>query len=444
MYRSQFIHLRIPLLLVAALRILPPCQAQATKAEVLGTVRDPSGGAIFGARTEILNRATGAVNATTTSDDGSFHLLALTPGTYQVSVTKAGFKTVRREGVTLSVGDRLQLDIELRVADLSEMVEVTEPTTPMLQDARGSVGFVVDQKKIVTLPLDGRNFVPLIALSPGVNLPPGSVLPRINGSRPRVSEYIYDGISVLQPEPGQVAYYPIIDAVQEFRVETNSYSAEYGRSNGGVIMVTQRSGSNEVHGTLFEFFRNEKLNARNLFATSGSKPRFRRNQYGFVLGGPAQKNKTFFFVDWQGTRLNTGVVRLSTVPTSSQRKGIFSTPVYDPATTRRAESGYIREQFPGNSIPTNRFDPARSRSLRFLRPEKTGLGRRSRRISHSRRQFLARFETARRLFAAADDARQIAQKKRSSRPAGVQFFSFRPKSIVENSFRFTHLRFKAL
>ena len=103
-----------------------------------------------------------------------------------------------------------------------------------------------------------------------------------------------------------MAYFPVVDAIEEFRVETNSYSAEYGRSNGGVIMVNHKSGSNEFHGTLFEFFRNEALNARNLFATTGPKPRFRRNQYGFVLGGPIQKNKTFFFVDYQGTRLQTG------------------------------------------------------------------------------------------------------------------------------------------
>src|SRR5205085_7710122 len=107
------------------------------------------------------------------------------------------------------------------------------------------------------LPLDGRNFVPLIALSPGVMLPPASTLPRINGSRHRVSEYIYDGISVLQPEPGQVAFYPIVDAIEEFRVDTNSPSAEYGRSNGGIIMVNQKSGSNDLHGAVFEFFRNE-------------------------------------------------------------------------------------------------------------------------------------------------------------------------------------------
>lgn len=214
------------------------------------------------------------------------------------------------------------------------------------------------KNRVVTLPLDGRNFVPLIAFSPGVNLPPGNLLPRINGSRPRVSEYIYDGISVLQPEPGQVAFYPIIDAIDEFRVGVNSYSAEYGRSNGGVIMVNQKSGSNELHGTLFEFFRNEKLNARNLFATTGPKPRFRRNQYGFVLGGPMQKNRTFFFVDWQSTRLNTGVVRTSTVPTSAQRRGFFGDALFDPATTRRVDGVWLRDAFTGNTIPAARLDRA--------------------------------------------------------------------------------------
>src|SRR6185503_11324610 len=141
-------------------------------------------------------------------------------------------------------------------------------------------------------------------------------------------------------------YYPIVDAIDEFRVETNSYSAEYGRSNGGVIMVNQKYGSNSLHGTLFEFFRNEALNARNLFATTGPKPRFRRNQYGFVLGGPIQRNKTFFFLDYQGTRLQTGTPRTSTVPTVLQRQGIFNVPIYDPSTTRQQSTGFVRDRFP--------------------------------------------------------------------------------------------------
>src|ERR1041385_1278908 len=153
---------------------------------------------------------------------------------------------------------------------------------------------------------------------------------------------------------------PIVDAIQEFRVETNSYSAEYGRSNGGVIMVNQKAGSNNFHGTLFEFFRNEVLNARNLFAPAGPKPRFRRNQYGVVLGGPVQKNRTFLFADWQGTRLNTGVVRTSTIPTSAQKRGVFSQPIFDPRSTRLAGGIYTRDPIPGNTIPATMLDPAAS------------------------------------------------------------------------------------
>lgn len=335
-----------------------PLGAQATKAELLGTVRDASGLAVRAAEVRLVNVSTGLPASAATGDDGGYQFLALPAGAYRLTVTKDGFAPLTRDGIVLRVGDRASLDLELKVGDASQSVEVTA-APPLLQANRGAVSFVVEQTKVVTLPLDGRNFVPLIALSPGVNLPPGNLLPRINGSRPRVSEYIYDGISVLQPEPGQVAFYPIIDAIDEFRVETNSYSAEYGRSNGGVIMVNQKSGSNEFHGTLFEFFRNEKLNARNLFATgAGAKPRFRRNQYGFVLGGPVQKNKTFFFADWQGTRLNTGVVRTSTVPTSAQRRGVFANAIFDPATTRLVDGAYVRDPFPGNTIPVSRIDRA--------------------------------------------------------------------------------------
>ncbi|MGH9675229.1 MAG: TonB-dependent receptor domain-containing protein, partial [Bryobacteraceae bacterium] len=339
-----------------------PVFSQATKAELFGTVHDPAGLPVGSAEVELTRTGTQIRARFTTSANGEYRFFALPPGTYQVAVTKPGFAPLKRDGVVLRTGDQVGLDLTLQIGDLSQAVVVTAEA-PLLQAARGAVRFIVEEEKIVNLPLDGRNFVPLIALSPGVNLPPGSTLPRINGSRPRVSEYIYDGISVLQPEPGQVAYYPIIDAIEEFRIETNSYSAEYGRANGGVIMVNQKSGGNDLHGTLFEFFRNEALNARNRFAPAGPKPRFRRNQYGFVLGGPIQRNRTFFFVDWQGTRLETGTVRTSTVPTSAQRSGRFSTPIYDPATTLLTESGYTRSPFPGNTIPPTLFDRATLRVL---------------------------------------------------------------------------------
>ena len=328
--------------------------AQSTKAELYGSVRDATGRTVPSAIVELLGQGDGQLRQSVAGIDGGYHYLALPAGRYRVEIFAEGFAPLRRDGIVLRVGDRLSLDFELEVGGAAQAIEVTA-APDLLRASRGSVGFVVEQEKVVTLPLDGRNFVPLIALAPGVSLPPGSVLPRINGSRPRVSEYIYDGISVLQPEPGQVAYYPVIDAIDEFRVETNSYSAEYGRSNGGVIMVSQKSGSNELHGTLFEFFRNERLNARNLFAGMGPKPRFRRNQYGFVLGGPIRRNRTFFFGDWQGTRLSTGVVRISTVPAATERDGFFATSIYDPATTSRA---YSRSPFPANTIPAGRFDRA--------------------------------------------------------------------------------------
>src|SRR5215467_3253177 len=331
--------------------------AQSTKVELSGAVTDPTGLPVPEAQIRLQNMNTDAEQSMSSGSDGQYHFVAIPPGTYSITVMKDGFAPLRRSGLTLRVGDQVPLDLALMVGNVAQTVEVTD-AAPLLQSARGAVSFTVEQEKVVTLPLDGRNFIPLIALSPGVMLPPASTLPRINGSRPRVSEYIYDGISVLQPEPGQVAYFPVVDAIEEFRVDTNSYSAEYGRSNGGVIMVNHKSGSNEFHGSVFDFFRNEAINARNLFATTGPKPLFRRNQYGFVFGGPVQQDKTFFFADYQGTRLQTGTPRTSTVPTSLQRRGIFSTAIYDPATTRQTSDGFVRDQFLNNTIPLERFDPA--------------------------------------------------------------------------------------
>jgi hypothetical protein len=192
-----------------------------------------------------------------------------------------------------------------------------------------------------------------------VALPPASQLPRINGGRPRTNEYLFDGISVLQPEPGQVAYFPTVDAIQEFKLETNSPPAEFGRFNGGVINLTTKSGGNAVRGSAFEFFRHESLNARNLFAPPGPKPEFRRNQYGGVIGGPLRRDRTFFFADYQGQRQTIERTVVSTVPTALQRQGIFSEPiggrvpvVYDPAT-----GGASRPPFAGGAIPADRIDP---------------------------------------------------------------------------------------
>ena len=342
---------------IAALLVLSlPCLGQAGKAELFGAIQDPSGLRVASVKVAGEEQATSAQFEVTTDEHGEYHLLGLAAGRYVLTVEKEGFRPYRQTGITLRIGDQIRLDVQLELGQASQSVDVNAETS-LLETASGSVSYHVGQREIETLPLDGRNFISLVALSPGVALPGGgSLLPRINGSRPRTNEYLYDGVSVLQPEPGQVAFYPIIDAMSEFRLNINAYSPEYGRSNGGTVMVVGKSGSNELHGTLFEFFRNEDLNARNYFAQSGAKPQFRRNQYGVTLGGPIRKNKTFFFADWQGTRLRTGTTRQSVVPTVAQRNGVFTGAIYDPATSPRVA-------FPNNTIPASRFDPLASQVL---------------------------------------------------------------------------------
>lgn len=330
--------------------------ALAGSADLAGVVRDPAQLPVSNAEVRLTEEATRVERRTVTGPVGAYRFLNVLPGQYEMRVVSPGFRETVVSGIRLDTGDKRIVDVALELAARSQTVDVVA-AAPLLHTESGTVSFVVDQHQAATLPLDGRNFVPLIALSPGVMLPPGQLLPRINGSRPRTSEYLYDGVSVLQPEPGQVAWYPVIDGIQEFRVQTNSYSAEYGRSNGGVIQVETRSGGDGWHGALFEFLRNEALNARNYFAPAGPKPQFRRNQYGFAFGGPIRKQRTFIFADWQGTRLRTGVTRISTVPSIVERAGVFRSPVFDPATTRRTADGIVRDAFPGNVIPESRWDP---------------------------------------------------------------------------------------
>jgi hypothetical protein len=320
---------------------------QTGSAEILGTVRDGAGSEVVA-----VNDATGATTKTAADSSGNFHLLGLPAGEYTVRSGQSS------RIVELHTNDRAVLEFAA--------VEVTEQM-PLVNTLSGASQFGLGKDSISTLPLDGRNFIPLLTLSPGVALPGGgSLLARINGSRPRTNEYLYDGISALQPEPGQVVFYPIIDAIEEFHLNLNSYSPEYGRSNGGTVMVVMKSGSNELHGALFEYFRNEALNARNFFAPAGPKPDYRRNQYGAALGGPIRKNKTFLFGDWQGTRLRTGITRISTVPTAAQRAGQFTGAVYDPATNPRTT-------FAGGVIPQSRWDAVGAAVLqRYPTPTTTG------------------------------------------------------------------------
>ncbi len=305
--------------------------AQAGQSELTGEVRDAAGAGVARATVTITQVDTGYVTTATTTGDGVYTVTNLRPGLYTITVNAPSFRRFVREGVRLATGERIRVDVALSAGNVEAEIIVNADAS-LLRTESGSLGQTIPNRRIVDLPLNGRNFFSLITLAPGVAAPPpataGPALPRLNGGRPRVNEFLYDGISALQPEPGQVAFLPVIDAIQEFKLEINSPPAEFGRFNGGVINLTTKSGTNDLQGTIFEFLRNEALNARNLFAPATppnpSKPVFRRNQYGFAVGGPVIKERTFFFGDFQGTRQLIGRVLISNVPTLAQRNGDFS------------------------------------------------------------------------------------------------------------------------
>jgi hypothetical protein len=383
-------------------------QAQAAKSELIGEVRDQTGALVPNAKVNLTDTATGQTSSKISSD-GTFIVTNLKPGTYNITVEANGFKKSLREGVRLATGERVRLDVVLEPGAITESVTIIH-YPPLMRTESGSLGQVINDQKIVDIPLNGRNFLSLASLSAGVAQPPpttaGPSFPRINGGRPRTNEYLFDGISVLQPEPGQVAFFPIVEAIQEFKVEVNSPPAEFGRFNGGVINLTTKSGTNDFHGSAFEFLRNEALNARNLFApvttANPNKPVFRRNQFGFVMGGPIIQNRTFFFGDYQGTRQQITRVRISTVPTVAQRQGNFSsslgallflepngsigtTVTTNPVNVTDTNGNVIQARvgqifrlsdhraYAGNLIPTNTFDSVAATLLqRYPTPTSAG------------------------------------------------------------------------
>jgi hypothetical protein len=383
--------------------------AQAGSGELTGEVRDPTAGLVANAHVTLTQVQTGLTYISTTTSGGIYVFSSLKPGLYTLVVEATGFKRFVRENIAVATGERVHVDVALTIGSISESVTVTADASALRTES-ATIGQIIGNETIVSLPLNGRNFINLAGLAAGVALPPAATpLPRLNGSRPRTNEYMYDGISVLQPEPGQVAFVPIIDAIQEFNMQTNDASAEFGRFNGGVINLTTKSGTNQFHGSVFEFLRNEALNARNLFAPATTanphKPEFRRNQFGFVVGGPVIHDKTFFFVDYQGTRQTIGRVVTSTVPTVAERGGDFSallgaqlyvtpgptgtvtttaagnTPVNVTDTngnTVQVRQGMIfrptdHAAWAGNKIPTTSFDSAAS-SLLGLYPIPTSSG----------------------------------------------------------------------
>jgi hypothetical protein len=339
-------------------------------ADLRGRVLDSTGAAVAHAQIELTESSTNLHQATVSSGAGDYLFTHLNPGTYRLEVTAPGFKHLSRTGVTVIVGQTVSANLSLTAGGDQQTVTV-DSDAPVLQSETSNIQTNIAGKTVVAMPLNTRNFVQLSTLAPGVELPPGTLLPRINGGRPRTNEYLYDGISALQPEPGQVAFFPILDDIQEFTVESDNVPAEFGRFNGGVVNAATRSGSNAFHGSLFEFFRNENLNARNYFSKATvRKPEYRRNLFGASLGGPILHDRLFFFSDYQGVKQLIGVTRISTIPTLAERQGIFTgvSKIYDPASTTVVGGKFVRQEFPNDVIDAPLDPAAKALLARFPTP----------------------------------------------------------------------------
>jgi Carboxypeptidase regulatory-like domain len=362
-----------------------PAFAQVSTSELSGSVTDPTGAAIPSARVTATNVATQVAHATTSDAAGHYILTLLPPGDYTVSVEAPGFQKVVQSGISLQIAQRARLDVVLQLGQVSQTLEVTAQA-PLLQTESSTSGTVVNTQLVNQLPLNGRNFIQLATLSPGVNgvgysasgtimsgsrpddRRPGTEI-FSNGNREGSNDFLYDGIDDNERLTLSIVLRPAVEAVREFRVETNMYSADIGRNSGAVVDVITKSGTNDLHGSLFEFLRNSAMDARNFFNRAGTPfPSFRLNQFGGSFGGPVLipkiyngKNRTFFFFDYEGYRRTSQQLQLGNVPTVQMRHGDFTQvkTIYDPNTTQANPNGagYIRDPFSGNTIPSNRFDP---------------------------------------------------------------------------------------
>ena len=366
------------LVALAAMLIAVPAALSQT-AQITGLVTDLTGAVIPETAVTVMNEETDITTNTRTNEVGAYTAPLLKPGAYRVSAQKEGFRPVSRSGITLEVDQVARIDFELQVGAVTEVIAVVQ-TAPLLQTSTSSVGQVIANQQILDLPLNNRTAMGLLGLSAGVivgrNWQPDRYFAAnqfsASGSRAGQNEFLLDGTPNTTPGvwPGRgILGIPIpVDSIQEFKVQTNSFSAEFGRSGGGLINAVSKSGTNEYHGSLFWYLRNSAMDANNFFANRAGIPltSFKRNQFGATFGGPISENKTFFFLNYQGTRVRSPGRFNSTVPTQDMRNGDFSaltTPkgapvtIYDPNTTQTIDGNPIRQPFPGNIIPRDRIDP---------------------------------------------------------------------------------------
>jgi hypothetical protein len=382
----------IALLLSAGSRIV----AQTATGSIVGIVHDQSGNVVPNAQVNLRNRSTNQAASVVSNNLGYYSFPLLQPASYQITVEVPGFKEFVEDDVQLDVAITLTVNIELQVGAVTQSVTVSgEP--PTLDTQTSSLGQVIGTESVENLPLNGRNAYGFASLVPGVIAPYGfsqtafdeysDQFISINGSRPNQNLFLLDGGMNSEPFFTGPGYFPIVDLVQEYKVQTNNLGAEYSNTGGGVINVITKSGTNQIHGSAWEFFRNADLAANDFFSNQAGLPRapFKFNQFGGTLGGPILKNNTFFFFAYEGLRWVQSGSAVGTVPTAAQRNGDFSStydsagdmiPIYDPFTTKpdpNKPGQYIRTQFTGNKIPSNEIDPVATALLAYLPlPNQTG------------------------------------------------------------------------
>ncbi|MEK7406045.1 MAG: TonB-dependent receptor, partial [Acidobacteriota bacterium] len=392
---------RTSFVLAAVILLAAPAVAQTTTATLTGAVADSSGAAVPAATVTVTNTATGIARRIPTNDLGYYTAALLPPGGYHIRIEKEGFRAVTRSGIVLNVDQVARLDFTLEVGAVSEAIDVTA-AAPLLEGSTSSLGQVIDSRQFSDLPLNNRTALGLLSLSDNVslgrNFSPDTFNNAnqfsANGSRPGQNEILLDGAPNTTPGvwPGRgiLGTPVVVDSIQEFKVQTSVFSAEYGRTGGGLINMVSKSGSNQWHGSLFEFHRNSKMDANHFFANRGGVPlgSFKRNQFGGTLGGPVTlprlyngRNRTFFFANYQATRDRTAATTVRTVPAADMRNGDFSQlanvrgqmiAIYDPLTTA-ATGTPTRQPFAGNRIPAARINNVAAKaSAYFPNPNQPG------------------------------------------------------------------------
>src|SRR5450432_3708063 len=327
-----------PSVLIAFLFIISPNVLRAdVTGSILGTVHDSTGAVVAGAHIVITNVQTNSHQETVSGADGSYRLLALAAGVYKLTVTASGFKTYTATDIEVKVNDQQQLEVTLTVGAATETVDVIANAV-QVQTENTQLGDVIDSKKMLALPLNGRSFIDLLGLQAGVapgtagtiqqDRPVSGILNSgnisVNGQRETANAFLVNGGDVSEGRNLGAGLVPNLDSIEEFRLITNSFDAEYGKFSGAVVNAITKSGTNGFHGDAFEFLRNDKLDAKNYFFTDQPKTELRRHQFGFTAGGPFWKDKLFWFTDYQGTRqVRAAEVSNVAVPSANALQGSF-------------------------------------------------------------------------------------------------------------------------